>query len=123
MASKTWREMRVFPQSWPIDESKAQQRKTMHWQDGELREGFKIDGQVMHIDFSRVYPDDVLAVMRDMIHRLQAVNPDPHNREAARFIDLAIFEMDKRAVEKHNFSWDPKEQAVIPPYLSSKLDA
>jgi hypothetical protein len=62
------------------------------------------------LDFSRVYPDDAIAVIREMYSYLNTAYPSHWNEQILGHLREAIYTADKRAVERHGYSFSPVER-------------
>lgn len=108
------RERRLYTQYHQVDTKK--EKKILKWVDGQVCPGVTIDGSEITFDTAKVYPDDMLAVVRDMIYLLNLTNPDEHNENALTHLKTAIYEMDKRAVKRHGYSYSEAERNLTLPY-------
>jgi len=108
------RERRLYPQPRDNDESKAD--KLLRWKDGPLFKGVTISGTKMTIDFSRAYPDDVLATIRDMLLLLNKPVEDEDTTVAIEHINQAIYAQDRRAVKIHGYERNQSAKNLLLPY-------
>ena len=100
----TDREYRLYKQEYPVDDSK---KGNVRYQDGELRPGVNVQGQNVHLNFSEIYPDDAIALIRDMYTSLY---PSEYNTDIIASLQKAIYTADKRSVAKHGYSWNEEER-------------
>ena len=98
-------------------QNRWKKKGVLKFEDGKL--GKHVEGEEMHIKFngedSGCYPDDVIGVIRDVLCSFE--NPDKYTVEAISLLQKAIEVLDKRAVEKHGYSWSENEKNYTPPYL------
>lgn len=115
---KTPRQMRDEIQFWEIDENKK--KNVLKFKDGELRKFLTVKGSELTIKFKDMnskglYPDDLLAFIRDM---LISFNTKDKDTESAMFhIQKSIDYLDSRAVKKHGYEGSPEEQKYVPGYV------
>jgi hypothetical protein len=120
-AIKTDRHLRLWSQQYAQDESKKD--NILKWQDGALTRplydeqgsvqtipAVTIAGQKLTIDFSNKYPDDAIALLRDMYVALNLQHPNEYNSRIIDFLNQAIFEADRRAVARHGYAGNVEEQ-------------
>jgi len=88
-------------------------------QDGHACQGISIEGQKVTFDFSKpnsLYPDDAVALLRDIYRALQVASPRPRNATVIAHLNEAIYEADRAAVERHGYSNSEAERNVPVPY-------
>lgn len=120
------RHLRLWPQEYKQDEAK--QSKILKWQDGilmrplhdeqgstQLVTGVHVAGQSLVINFEQKYPDDVVALVRDVYVALNKSNPSEYNERVIGFLNQAVYEADRRAVARHGYSHSLEEQQVTIP--------
>jgi hypothetical protein len=116
---------RLYQTEYKQSEEKAQ--SIIKWQDGPLTtdngstvDYATVDGQKLTLDFSKCYPDDALAIIRDAMSLLLRSNPDgfgaEYTKQAIANVEKSIHLLDKRAVERHGYLGSPKEKEVPVPY-------
>lgn len=110
--NKTSRELRCEIQEWDLDEKKT---KVLRFKDGELREGITVEGSEMKINFDKCYPDDVLAIMRDLLNSY--TDKDLETLQAIKQLELCIQILDQRALRRHGYSYSVEEKNFKPTYL------
>ncbi len=109
----TDRAKRLFRQTYPIDDTKE---GSMWWKDGELREGVTLHGEKIVIDFEQVYADDAIALMRDIYSMYNERYPSNYNASIIHHLNQAIYEADRRAINRHGYSGDKEEANLKTPY-------
>jgi hypothetical protein len=121
----TCREVRMEPQEYPLDDSKA--HDVLKYKDGYLRpegspsKNFEVRGNTLIVTFKTskgehgAYIDDLLAVCRDMA--ISDKRPDAHKDNAISYIIDGLIEYDKRAVKKHGYSGSKREREYVPEYV------
>jgi hypothetical protein len=85
-------------------------------QSGAVKDGVRVSGQEITFDMSKLYPDDVMGIVRDMYEYLNRNKPDFNNRTIIRHLNNAIREADRRAVRIHGYSCAPEERDLALPY-------
>lgn len=115
----SFNERRARLYGYQVEADPAKASNILKFQDGQIRQGIQVHGQVLTLDFSQgnyLYPDDVLPLIWQMIDLLNKNNPDSYNSEAIELVKQAIYAMDKRAVARHGFKNSPEEASVPVPY-------
>lgn len=112
-SQQTWREMRLYGVS---NVTSDPGKRMLDIADGVLREGVTVKGEELTFDFSKIYPDDAVAVLRDLYTRLQRRNPRPVNDAVIEHLNKAIYDADRDAVKRHGYSFDEKERTLPVPY-------
>jgi hypothetical protein len=93
---------------------------------GQERPGIVINENTITFDLGRVYPDDMLAFVRDLIREkskkyqprnVNEVEGAKHSAKGLEHLDQAIIEFDKRAVAIHGYDQCSKEEReLVLPY-------
>ncbi len=103
---------RLYPHEYAMDNAKT---GNMRFSDGQIRPGIDVKDQILSIDFAKVYPDDAMAIIRDMYMALNKARPDEYNEKIIGRLTEAIYDADRRAVAKHGYSWSPNERDLPTP--------
>ena len=115
---KTSRELRCEIQDYKFDDNKKSD--VLKFEDGTIRKNVVVSGNDLTFTFSKngegCYPDDALAVIRDMLHSFEY--KDDYTLEAIQHIQKAIQVLDQRALERHGYSGSKDEQDFKPSYLN-----
>lgn len=116
----TARERRLYPQDWQKDEKKT---GVIRWREGTLKTGdgkehksvtVTEDNQLV-LDMKRLYPDDVIAIARDMLVALDPQLQNSFNAETVDYLNKAIYSADRRALSRHGYQ-NPEERELKLPY-------
>lgn len=125
MECKTNRELRLYPQQWPVDKEK--EYDVLKFKDGYLKpEGSKSTAMLVHgrqlvlefvtrDDTRGIYVDDMIAIARDIA--LSDTRPNPDKEEGIEYLNRAIQCFDKSAVKRHGYSGNEREKNLKIPYL------
>lgn len=116
--SITCRESRLYAQRYVVDDAKVD--NFILWKDGPLvrvngnnkeHRAVQVFGETVTFDFgSGFYPDDALAVLRDLLVEL-----DMSKTPVVRSLTKCIYIADARAVSIHNYSYDEQERDLPKP--------
>lgn len=123
----TWRELRCsqnVSHIYPWDESKK--GRLVQFKDGSMKfwdDYVSVEKDRVTIKFSGknlggMYTDDALAILREMAKRLLNQNFSVYLMCAIKNVQMAIELADKKAWNKHQFSWSKRESAYKPPYTA-----
>lgn len=115
---------RLYPTKYKQDKN----RKTgiLKWCDGNLEtasgnivDSIEISGQKITLDCSKLYPDDLMALLRDWMIELVGSTPKDQGNafalSAIKHIENALLDMDQRTVQRHNYSFSPLEKVIPVP--------
>lgn len=121
----TPRERRLYAQKYDIDPKKF---GVVRFKDGPLVSSkgtavrsIQVRGQVLELHMTHLYPDDVIALARDMILALDPSLEDKYNAAAVKYCEKAIYAMDMRAMERHGYSHNAKEASLKLPYVPADV--
>lgn len=113
------RQRRLETQIWPVDPAKT---GVVPWKDGELFRGASVSGSTLTFTMNDMqnrglYPDDVLAVFRDLYaFYLKKHGECDFNKTILHALRTALETADKRAVARHGFSGSERERTYVPNY-------
>jgi len=120
------RECRCELQKWEIDEDKK--KDVLKFKNGHLGseyinvEGNKLIFTMKSKDERGVYPDDVLAIVRDILFSYKGPKADQYTKFAICSVTNAISSLDKRAFEKHGYSRSEEQAKYVPPWKDEESD-
>lgn len=126
---KTSRELRLYPQQWPLDKEK--EWDVLKWKDGFIRpegsssKAIEVLGRQLCLDFvtkddsKGIYVDDLIAIARDMA--ISDTRPNVDKEEGIEFLNRAIQCFDKSAVKRHGYSGNEDEKNLKVPNSYLKM--
>lgn len=112
------RKLRCEPQNWEKDEAKS--KDVLQFKDGKLTKNIEVSGNKLIVNFKKdgsggCYPDDLIAVIRDIMLTFRSESDD-FNKTTIEHLQRAIESADKRAESRHGYSGDEEEKNYVPDY-------